>query len=72
MSNVLFSSMRAVCITVRDKRSNSLVLMKNVSSHVPEKIQMPYGDYTTTIIGDGYKMQKEFKIENEDEVIQLY
>lgn len=71
MSNVLFISMRAVCVTVRDKNSNSLVLMKNVSPEVLEKIQMPYGVYTATIIGDGYKTQKEFEIASEDEVIQL-
>jgi hypothetical protein len=62
MSNVLFVSMRAVCVTVRDKNSNSLVLMKNVSPEVLEKIQMQYGAYTATIIGDGIKCRKNSKL----------
>ena len=72
MSKVLFSSMRYVCVTIRDKKSNSLVLMKNISPHVLEEIDMPYGKYTATIIGDSYKEQKEFEIANENENIRLY
>lgn len=72
MSNVLFTSLHAICVIIRDKKSNSLVLMKNVSAHVSEKIKIPYGHYTATVIGDDYNIQKEFKVENEDEFIQLY
>lgn len=46
--------------------------MKNVPPHDLEKIQMPYGKYTATIIGDDYNIQKEFIISSKDEVIQLY
>jgi len=46
--------------------------MKNVSAHVSEKIQIPYGDYTATVIGDDFNIQREFKIEKEDEFIQIY
>jgi hypothetical protein len=72
MSNVLFTSLHAICVIIRDKKSNSLVLMKNVSAHVSEKIQIPYGDYTATVIGDDFNIQREFKIEKEDEFIQIY
>lgn len=70
-SRVLFTSLSSVCVTIRDKRTNKMVLMKNISPHVLEEITMPYGTYSAKIIGDDFSSQKDFEIASENEVIEF-
>lgn len=71
MSAVLFTSMRPVCVTVRDRASGRLVLMKNVSPHDLEMTPLPCGKYSVNIVGDGFTTRKDFSIPAPDDTIDL-
>jgi len=70
-SRVLFTSSSSVCVTIRDKKTNKMVLMKNFSPHVLEEIALPFGTYSAKIIGDNFSSQKDFEIASEREVIEF-
>lgn len=70
-SRVLFTSLSSVCVTIRDKKTNKIILMKNISPHVLEEIAMPFGTYSAKIIGDNFSSQKDFDIASENEVIEF-
>ncbi|MDY0226735.1 MAG: hypothetical protein RBR38_07885 [Desulfomicrobium apsheronum] len=71
VSSVLFSSMRPVCVTVRNRTSGRLVLMKNVSPHDLENTSLPCGEYSVKIVGDGFVSQKDVSISGQSQVIDL-
>lgn len=71
VSSVLFSSMRPVCVTVRNRRSGRLVLMKNVSPHDLANTSLPCGEYSVKIVGDGFVSQKDVSVSGQSQVIDL-
>lgn len=71
VSRVLFSSMRPVCVTLRNRRSGRLILMKNVSPHDLADTSLPCGEYTIKIVGDGFVSQKDVSISGQSLVIDL-
>lgn len=71
VSSVLFSSMRPVCVTLRNRRSGRLVVMKNVSPHDLANTSLPYGEYSVKIVGDGFVSQKDVSISGQSQVIDL-
>ncbi|MGE4443321.1 MAG: hypothetical protein AB7D27_17830 [Desulfomicrobium sp.] len=71
VSSVLFSSMRPVCVTVRNRASGKLLLMKNVSPHDLANTSLPYGEYSVKIVGDGFASQKNISISGPNQVIDL-
>ncbi len=71
VSSVLFSSMRPVCVTVRNRASGKLLLMKNVSPHDLANTPLPYGEYSVKIVGDGFASQKNVSISGPNHVIDL-
>jgi hypothetical protein len=68
---VLFSSMRPVCVTVRDHASGRLVLMKNVTPHDLKMTSLPCGDYSANIVGNGFTTRKNFSIPAPGDIIDL-
>lgn len=71
VSRVLFSSMRPVCVTLRNRRSGRLVLMKSVSPHDLENTPLPCGEYSVKIVGDGFVSQKDVSISGQSQVVDL-
>ena len=71
MHGVVFSSMRPVCVYVRDRSSGKLMLMKSVSPHDLQATPLPPGEYSVKIVGDGFVSQKDFRVSADDEVVDL-
>lgn len=71
VSSVLFSSMRPVCVTVCNRTTGRLVLMKNVSPHDLENTPLPCGEYSVKIVGDGFVSQKDVSVSGQSLVIDL-
>lgn len=70
-SNVLFTSFDYITVLIREKKTNRLVLMKSISPHSLEEIQMERGHYIAKIQGDGAVSEKEFEIKEDNEVIDF-
>lgn len=70
-SKVLFSSFEYISILIRKKETNKIVLMKSISPHTLEEIQMERGHYVAKIQGDGTVSEKEFEIKEDEEVIEF-
>lgn len=72
ISKVLFTSFNKISVVIRNKKTNKLVLMKNISPHDLVEINFPYGEYNAKIIGDGISKKQDFIIDEEAETIHLY
>lgn len=71
MHGVVFSSMRPVCVSVRERSSGKLMLMKSVQPHDLQATPLPPGEYSVKIVGDGFVSQKDFRVAADDEVVDL-
>jgi hypothetical protein len=72
ISKVLFSSFNKISVVIRNKKTNKLVMMKNISPHDLVEVDFPYGEYNAKIIGDGINKKQDFLIDEEMETIHLY
>jgi len=72
ISKVLFSSFNNISVVIRNKKTNKLVMMKNISPHDLVEVDFPYGEYNAKIIGDGINKKQDFLIDEEMETIHLY
>jgi hypothetical protein len=72
ISRVLFTSFNKISVVIRDKKTNKLVMMKNISPHDLVEVDFPYGEYNAKIIGDGINKKQDFLIDEEAETIHLY
>lgn len=70
-SDVLFSSFQNVSIIIKDRKTNKIVMMRNISPHNLEEVPIEKGLYTAIIIGDGFKNEKQFDIKEDKETIDL-
>lgn len=70
-SKVLFSSFNYISVLIRNKDTNKVVLMKSISPHTLEEIQMERGRYIAKIQGDGNLSEKEFEIKEAEEIIRF-
>lgn len=70
-SNVLFSSFQNVSIIIKDRKTNKIVMMRNISPHNLEEVIIEKGLYTAVIIGNNLKKEKQFDIKEDNETIDL-
>ena len=70
-SDVLFSSFQNVSIIIKDRKTNQIVIMRNISPHNLEEVVIEKGQYTALIIGNGFKKEKQFDIKEDKETIDL-
>ena len=70
-SNVLFSSFQNVSIIIKDRKTNKIVMMRNISPHNLEEVIIEKGVYTAVIIGNNLKKEKQFDIKEDNETIDL-
>lgn len=70
-SNVLFSSFQNVSIIIKDRKTNKVVMMRNISPHNLEEVIIEKGLYTAVIIGNNLKKEKQFDIKEDNETIDL-
>jgi len=71
LSNVLFSSFQNVSIIIKERKTNKIVMMRNISPHNLENVTMEKGLYTAIIIGNNFKKEKQFDIKEDEETIDL-
>jgi len=71
LSNVLFSSFQNVSIIIKERETNKIVMMRNISPHNLENVAMEKGLYTAIIIGNNFKKEKQFDIKEDEETIDL-
>jgi hypothetical protein len=71
MPTVRFSSGRPACVSVRERASGRLILMKNVTPDDSSTTPLPRGTYRAVIVGDGFTTTREFSVPAPDGVISL-
>ncbi|MBU4526534.1 MAG: hypothetical protein KUA37_02115 [Desulfomicrobium sp.] len=71
-SRVLFTSFNKISVVIKDKKTNKLVMMKNISPHDRVEVDFPHGEYNAKIIGDGINKNQDFIIDEDAETIHLY
>ena len=71
LSGVVFATARPVCVTVRERGSGRLILIKNVAPGDTARTPLPPGDYAAHIVGDGFALQKSFSVSSPEDTVDL-
>lgn len=71
LSGVVFASTRPVCVTVRERGSDRLVLIKNIAPHATDPTPLPPGAYTAHIVGDGFASKMDFSVTASEVLVDL-
>ena len=70
-SGVVFSTTRPVCVTVRERVSGRLILIRNIAPGDASRTPLPPGDYAVHIVGDGFASQKSFSVSSPEDPVDL-
>jgi hypothetical protein len=71
MPTVLFSSRTAVCLTIRERDTGRLMVMKNIAPNVPGETRLPIGEYSAHVAGTGFDFKKRFAVMRGKECLEI-